>query len=203
VCAPLDHLETERHCSPRTRNTRLAALHSFFKCVALSEPELALLCQRIMAIPCKRYDRGPVEFLPAEEVTGLLASPDMTTWVGRHDRALLTLAVQTGLRNAELTSLRRQDVGLGTGAHVRCQGKGRKTRCTPLRSDVATLIKEWLSKQDGRPDQPPVPERRRSRRGPGGQASVVRLQEEPPFHGAAAAGCAGQARICAGSRSVR
>jgi site-specific recombinase XerD len=163
VCAFLDHLESERHCSPRTRNTRLAALHSFFKYVALSEPELALHCQRILAIPCKRYDRGPVEFLTAEEVSALLGAPDLTTWVGRRDRALLTLAVQTGLRNAELTSLRRQDVELGTGAHVRCQGKGRKTRCTPLRPDVATLIKEWLSEQDGRPDQPLFPSQRGGR----------------------------------------
>lgn len=145
----LDHLEGERGNLPRTRNNRLSALHAFFRYAAVNEPALALHCQRILAIPAKRYERGPVEFLTKEETDALIAAPDLGTWIGRRDSILLLLAVQTGLRNSEITSLRRQDVEFGTGAHVRCLGKGRKMRCTPLRSDVAFALKEWLVEQRG------------------------------------------------------
>ena len=148
----LEHLETARSNCARTRNNRLAALHAFFRYVAVSEPALALQCQRILAIPSKRYERRPVAFLTEEETNALVAAPDPNTWIGRRDRALLLVAVQTGLRNSEITSLRRQDVEVGAGAHVRCLGKGRKIRCTPLRPDVAAALKEWLSQQGGKPE---------------------------------------------------
>ena len=136
----LEHLELTRGNCARTRNNRLAAFHAFFRYVAVSEPALALHCQRVLAIPSKRYDRGPVAFLTEEETAALVAAPNPKTWIGQRDRALLLVAVQTGLRNSEITSLRRQDVELGTGAHVRCLGKGRKMRCTPLRPDVAKVL---------------------------------------------------------------
>jgi integrase len=113
-----------------------------------------------LAIPAKRHQRSPVEFLSEEETTALIAGPDLTTWIGRRDRALLLVAVQTGLRNAELRSLRRRDVDLGTGAHIRCTGKGRKARCTPLRRDVATVLKAWLSERGAGPDAPVFPSAR-------------------------------------------
>ena len=153
----LDYLEVDRGNTVRTRNNRLCALHSFFRFVAISEPALALHCQRILAIPVKRYERGPVEFLTEEETAALVAAPDVVTWIGRRDRALLLLAVQTGLRNSEITSLRRQDVEFGAGAHVRCLGKGRKFRCTPLRQDVVVVLKAWFSEQGGKPDDPLFP----------------------------------------------
>jgi len=152
----LDHLEKERGNCPRTRNARLAALDSFFQYVALAEPAYALLCQRVLAIPNKRFERGPVEFLAPEEVQALLAAPNTATWIGRRDRALLLLAVQTGLRVSELIGLRREDVVLGTGAHVRCQGKGRKARRTPLRHDVARILDAWLREQPRGDQQQPV-----------------------------------------------
>jgi integrase/recombinase XerD len=154
----LENLELTRGNCARTRNNRLAALHAFFQYVSVSEPALALQCQRILAIPSKRYERGPVEFLTEEESAALVAAPDPHTWIGRRDRTLLLVAVQTGLRNSEITSLRRQDVELGIGAHVRCIGKGRKMRCTPLRPDVVAVLKEWLSQQQGgRPEDPVFP----------------------------------------------
>jgi len=153
----LEHLEVERGNCTRTRNNRLAALHAFFRYVALSEPVLAAHCQRILAIPAKRYARAPVEFLTEEETLAIVTAPNPVTWIGRRDRTLLLLAVQTGLRNSEIASLRRQDVELGTGSHVRCLGKGRKTRCTPLRPDVAVALKEWLSQQGGNPGDPVFP----------------------------------------------
>lgn len=166
----LRHLEQDRGNSVRTRNNRLAAVHAFFRFVALNEPALGLQCQRILAIPSKRCEHVPVEFLNDEEAAALVAAPDARTWIGNRDRALLLVAVQTGLRNSELTSLRRQDVVLGIGAHVRCLGKGRKMRCTPLRPDVIAILKEWLLRQPGRPDEPVFPSSR------GGHLSADALQ---------------------------
>jgi integrase/recombinase XerD len=150
----LDHLEKQRKNSARTRNIRLAAIHSFFQYVAFEEPAHALLCQRVLAIPAKRHERRPIEYLNREEINALLASADLSTWIGRRDRTLLLLAVQTGLRVSELTSLNCQDVVLGTGAHVHCQGKGRKHRCTPLRPETVTILDAWLRERHGRPDDP-------------------------------------------------
>ena len=126
-----------------TRNTRLAAVHAFFRFILINEPALALQCQRILAIPSKRGGHGMVEFLAEEESATFVAVPDTRTWIGSRDRALLLVAVQTGLRNSELTSLRHKGVALGTGAHVRCLGKDRKMRCTPLRPDVVAVLREW------------------------------------------------------------
>ena len=116
IGAFLDHLEAERHNSVRTRNNRLAAIHSLFAYAALRHPEHAALIQRVLAIPAKRTDRQLVAFLADDEVDALLAAPDRDTWVGRRDHALLLVAVQTGLRVSELTSLTRADIELGTGA---------------------------------------------------------------------------------------
>ena len=150
----LDHLEKHRKNSARTRNIRLAAIHSFFQYVAFEEPAHALLCQRVLAMPTKRHERRPIEFLNREEIDALLASVDLSTRIGRRDRTLLLLAVQTGLRVSELTSLNCQDVALGTGAHVHCQGKGRKHRCTPLRPETATMLDAWLRERHGCPEDP-------------------------------------------------
>jgi site-specific recombinase XerD len=166
----LQHLEQGRGNSVRTRNTRLAAVHAFFRFVAVSEPALSLQCQRILAIPSKRCEHGPVEFLTEGEAEALVGAPDVRTWIGNRDRTLLLVAVQTGLRNSELTSLRRRDVVLGTGAHVRCLGKGRKMRCTPLRPDVIAVLKAWLRYQPGEPDDPVFPSSR------GGHLSADALQ---------------------------
>lgn len=176
----LRHLEQGRGNSVRTRNTRLAAVHAFFRFVAISEPGLCLQCQRILAIPSKRCEHGPVEFLTEEEAAALVAAPDARTWIGNRDRTLLLVAVQTGLRNSELTSLRRQDVALGTGAHVRCLGKGRKMRCTPLRQDVIAVLKEWLLRQSGEPGDPVFPSSR------GGRLSADALQRLVSRHVATA-----------------
>ena len=143
----LDSLEHVRGCSARTRNLRLSALRAFFRYVAIEEPAYALHCQRILAIPTKRAERRAVEFLVEKESSALLAAPDPATWIGRRDRTLLLVALQTGLRSCELSAMQRADVVLGVGAHVRCHGKGRKTRCTPLRHDVVSLLTAWLREQ--------------------------------------------------------
>ena len=140
----LEHLEQRRGNSSRTRNARLAAIHSFFRYVELAEPAHALLCQQVLAMPSKRYQRKPIAFLDRPEITALLAAPAMSTWIGRRDRTLLAVAIRTGLRVSELIGLRREDVVVGSGAHVRCEGKGRKQRCTPLGRETAAVLETWL-----------------------------------------------------------
>jgi site-specific recombinase XerD len=156
----LDHLEKDRGNTPRTRNIRLAAIHSFFKYAALEEPRVSALAQRVLAIPCKRHKSRPIDFLTRSEIDALLASPDQHTWTGRRDRTLLLVAVQTGLRASELIGLRCQDVALGTGPHVRCLGKGRKLRSTPLRKDAVAALREWMRERKGEPSDALFPNAR-------------------------------------------
>jgi site-specific recombinase XerD len=156
----LDYLEHDRGNAPRSRNVRLAAIHSFFGYVALQEPGLSALAQRVLAIPGKRYKTKPVDFLTRTEIDALLAAPDQATWIGRRDRTLLLVAAQTGLRVSELVGLCCQDVVLGTGAHVRCTGKGRKQRCTPLRKDAVAGLRAWLRERHGEPTEPLFPSAR-------------------------------------------
>jgi integrase/recombinase XerD len=156
----LDHLEVVRGNSTRTRNNRLAAIRSFFRYVAMREPAHGLHCQRMLAIPQKRSRKTTIEFLQREEIEALIAAPDPATWLGRRDRTLLLLMVQTGLRVSELTSLHGDSVVLGTGAHVRCEGKGRKRRCTPLRRDAITALTAWFDEQRPSPQDPLFPSSR-------------------------------------------
>ena len=156
----LSHLEDQRGNDARTRNTRLAAIRSFFGYVASHEPQHAALAQRVLAMPNKRHTRRPVDFLNRDEVEALLRAPDRRTRAGRRDRTLLLVAVQTGLRASELFGLRCKDVQLGPGAHLRCHGKGRKERCTPLRKDAAAALRSWLEELRGEPDTPVFPNQR-------------------------------------------
>ena len=156
----LDHIENDRGCCARSRNVRLAAIHSFFKYIALRDPTLSALIQRVLSIPTKKYDRKPVDFLTKPEMDALLAAPDLKTWNGRRDRALLLLAIQTGLRVSELIGLTCKDIVLDSGAHVRCKGKGRKDRCIPLRKELVTTLRSWLKERSGQPDDPLFPNAR-------------------------------------------
>ena len=157
VGAFLDHLEHDRHNSVRTRNARLAAVRSLFRFAALCHPEHAGLIARVLAIPTKRAVRTDICFLEPNEVAALLAAPDRDRWTGRRDHAMLLLAVQTGLRVPELTGLRCGDVELGRGAHVRCEGKGRKQRCTPLAAQTTSVLRAWLAERKGGPEDPLFP----------------------------------------------
>lgn len=141
----LDELENKRSNHARTRNLRLAAIHSFFRYAALEAPEHSALIQRVLAIPSKRQARTLIDFLVRPEIEALLSAPDQKTWVGRRDHAFLLTAIQTGLRLSELTGLKREDVVLDIGAHVRCQGKGRKERCTPLTKSTVMVLRHWIA----------------------------------------------------------
>ena len=159
IAAFLAHLEHERGNSVRTRNARLTAIHSFFRFAALKAPEQAQLIARVLDIPEKRFDTTLISYLTEPEIDALLAAPDRTTWTGRRDHALLLLALQTGLRVTELASLRCQDLQLSTSAWVRCEGKGRKERCTPLTRQTVQVLRVWLREQVGTPSTPLFPSR--------------------------------------------
>jgi len=185
VGAFLEHLEKERGNGARTRNARLAAIHSFFRFVALEEPAHSAVCQRVLAIPTKRTTRRLVTSLTRAESEALLAAPDRTTWLGRRDHALLFVCLQTGLRVSELIGLRCRDIVLTTGAYVRCLGKGRKERHTPLTRDAVATLRPWLLERAGDPDAPAFPTRRRTALSCDALERLV-----TKYAGAASVGCA-------------
>jgi integrase/recombinase XerD len=150
----LTDLEKTRGNRARSRNTRLAAIRSFFKYVAVNEPQLLHHCQRVLAMPAKRHEKRAIDYLDRDEIEAVIAAPDLSTWHGRRDRAILVLMLQTGLRVTELVTLTCSDIGLGAGPHVRCMGKGRKERATPIRKDSIKLLRDWLAERKGKTDDP-------------------------------------------------
>ena len=154
IAAFLEHLETDRHNSARTRNLRLTAIRSLFKYAALRHPEHASVIAQVLSIPPKRHHKRQISFLTAPESKALIEAPDQARWEGRRDRAMLTLTIQTGLRVSELIALNCGDIQLGTGSHVRCEGKGRKQRSVPLTSPAQTVLTAWLAERAGRPADP-------------------------------------------------
>lgn len=162
----LDHLEDQRHNSVRTRNAHLTAIRSFYRFAAYRHPEHAGLISQVLAIPAKRCETTVVSFLTQTEIDAVLTAPDLTTWAGRRDHALLVVAVQTGLRLSELIGLRCQDAHLGPGPHLSCLGKGRKHRDTPLGPGAVRVLRAWLRERHGHPDDPLFVSRRGSHLSP-------------------------------------
>ena len=174
VCRFLDHLEKDRRISVRSRNVRLAAIHSFFNYVALQEPALGASAQRILAIKSKRCTKMPVDFLTRVEAKALLSAPNQELLSGRRDRAMLLITLQTGVRVSELISISRRDVHLDAGAHIRCTGKGRKTRCIPLRRETVATLREWLCERKGQPEDTLFPNARNQPLSPDGVQYLLR-----------------------------
>jgi integrase/recombinase XerD len=159
IAAFLNHLEQDRGNCPRTRNARLAAIHSLYKYAALRHPEHLATIGRVIAIPFKRHQRGGLTYLNLDEIKALLAAPDTSTWLGRRDHALLLLAVLTGVRVTELVTLTVGDVHLGAGAHIKVQGKGRKRRATTLTPETVAVLRQWLKERHGQPEDSLFPTR--------------------------------------------
>ena len=146
----LAHLEKERGCCALTRNARLAAVRSFFRYVVVHEPSALPIAQRVLAIPTKRFDRRLIGYLSAEEMKALLAAPDLTTWSGRRDHAMLVTAYNTAARVSELVGLTRQDVDLVSAlGTVRIRGKGRKERVAVLSRDATAVLRRWVRELGG------------------------------------------------------
>jgi integrase/recombinase XerD len=150
----LDHLEKERHNSPRTRNARLAAIRSFMHYVAHQEPTALAVAARVLAIPSKRYDRPLLDYLSRQDMSTILDTPASSTWSGQRDRVLLRLLYNTGARVSEITALSRADVRLGPPCLVQLHGKGRKQRAVPVWKSTAKELKLWLKQVSDEPDAP-------------------------------------------------
>ena len=159
ICKFLNHLEEERHNTPRTRNHRLAAIRSFFNYASFQEPQLSGHIQRVLAIPTKRYQKREIDFLTVDEVDAILDAIDRSSWIGRRDYTLISLAIHTGMRVSEIINLCCRDVTLGGGAYVYCSGKGRKDRSMPLGKTVSEVIEHWLGELDVKPSVPLFPNR--------------------------------------------
>jgi site-specific recombinase XerD len=155
----LDHLETGRGNSARTRNARLAAIHSFMRYAAIRDPASLPITTRVLAIPAKRFDRPVLGYLTREQIAAILAAPDRGTWSGRRDAVLLATAYNTGARVSELTGLRVRDVLLDRQTAVHLHGKGRKQRVIPLWKSTAAELRTWLDKISPAPEAPVFPNR--------------------------------------------
>lgn len=149
VVAFLDELDLERHASPATLNLRLTAIRCFFRFLAFEEPAYSGQIQRVLAIPGKIGAKREVQFLTRTEIDAILAAPDRKTWLGRRDHLLLLTAVQTGMRLSELVGLDRAAITVGVAGYIRCFGKGRKERCTPITKVLNAALTRWL-------DEPPI-----------------------------------------------
>ena len=157
IAAFLDHVEHDRDNTIATRNARLAAIHSLFHFAALRHPEHAGVIERVPASSPPRHHHTLVTYRSDPEIDALLAAPDPSSWIGRRDRAMLQVAIETGLRVSELTGLTGTDVHLGPGAHIYCHGKGRKDRITPLTTQTAAVLRDWLDERAGLPSDPLFP----------------------------------------------
>lgn len=162
----LVHLEHDRHNTVASRNTRLAVIHSFFRFASYRHPEHAETIRQVLAIPQKKTVTVPRSFLTGEEIHAVISAPDRSTWTGRRDHALLVVALHSGLRLSELTGLRVQDIQLGPAAHLKCLGKGRKRRDTPLDKPTISVLRAWLQERRGGPDDVVFPSRRGGRLSP-------------------------------------
>jgi integrase/recombinase XerD len=160
IGAFLNHLEHDRGNSPKTRNARLAAIHSLYRYAALRHPEHAATIARVIEIPTKRHQRTMISYLDRPEIDALLQAPDRTTWLGRRDHAMLLTAIQTGVRVSELVNLTIANLSLGTGAHLRVLGKGRKERSAVLTRETVTVLEPWLRERKDEPHEPVFPTRR-------------------------------------------
>lgn len=154
VLAFLEHLEAERRCSARTRNARLAAIHSFFRFLEYRLPSCLEQARQIGAIPMKKIDQALVRHLNRDEIHALLDAPDPKSVSGLRDRAMLHLAFTAGLRVSELVGLRLDQIERGPAPCVHVMGKGRRERVLPLWKETASAIAAWLKARapDGDPE---------------------------------------------------
>ncbi len=144
ICDFLDYLQSQRHCSVRTVNQRLAVVHAFFRYLQVEEPEQLLQCQRILAIPLRRFIRKEVGYLSKDYLAVLLEQPDIRRPAGRRDAVLLSLLYDTGARVQEIINMTAGDVRLETPAQVRILGKGRKVRVVPLMENTVCLLRQYI-----------------------------------------------------------
>jgi site-specific recombinase XerD len=159
IAAFLEHLETDRHNSARTRNLRLTAIRSLFQYAALRHPEHAAVIGRVLSIPPKRFEQRAVTFLTTNECEAVINASPQDRWEGRRDRAMLTLTIQAGLRVSELIAVNCGDITVGTGGCVHVEGKGRKHRAVPLTNEAKAVLAVWMTERGGATGDPLFPTR--------------------------------------------
>lgn len=186
----LDYLETVRGTSARTRNARLAAIHSFFAYAAYRHLEHADLIARVLAIQTKNTHTTILTYLTDAEAQALLDVPDQAGRTGRRDHAIMLTLITTGLRVGELVALTRRDLHLDKPAHLSVHGKGRKDRITPLNPSTATTLRRWIAENSVFDDQSPVFTAQGSTRAISVDAIAARLRVHAQ---AAGTGCASMA----------
>jgi integrase/recombinase XerD len=140
----LNYLEQDRGNSVRSRNIRLSAIRSFFRLVALRDPDSLGIVTRVLAIPMKREDQKLIGYLTRPEIQALLAAPEQSTWVGRRDHALLLTLYNSGARVSEITMLKRDQVCFGDRTFLQLCGKGRKERTIPLWAETVQVLRAWF-----------------------------------------------------------
>jgi site-specific recombinase XerD len=155
----LDYLQTGRGNTARTRNARLAAIHSFMRYASVRDPASLPIAGRVLAIPAKRFDRPVLGYLSREQIAAILAAPDRRTWSGQRDAVMLATTYNTGARVSEITALRVSDLLLDRQTAVHLHGKGRKQRVIPLWKNTATQLRVWLGKINNAPEAPVFPNR--------------------------------------------
>lgn len=147
-------LETTRRNTTRTRNARLAAIHSFFRYLLDTEPALAALCQRVLAIPLKKTSHPVLTYLSDTELAHVLAQIDRSTITGERDYLLIALLYDTGARIQELIDLTPRDFRFAAPPFVRLRGKGRRERLCPLLAQTARLVSRFLASTGRHADDP-------------------------------------------------
>ena len=175
ILAFLDHLETQRGNSPRTRNLRLTAIRSFMRHASLRDPTSLPVAQRVLAISTKRFDQPVVGFLSREEVDALLDAPDRATWSGHRDAVMFAVFYNTGARVSEVIGLRVEDVLLDRASALHLHGKGRKERVIPLLKSTASQLRTWFKHIDRSPEAPVFPNRAGKRLSRSGVEHRLRL----------------------------
>ncbi len=160
LLAFLDHLEHHRGNAVRSRNIRLSALRTFFRFIALRDPESLTRATRVFAIPQKREDKKLIGSLTRDEMESLLAPPDRSHWGGRRDQALLLTMYNSGARVSELTALRRAQVCFGVTTFLDLHGKGRKERTVPLWPQTRRVLQAWFREGRAAADQVAFPNAR-------------------------------------------
>ncbi len=161
----LEHLESVRKNSTRTRNARLAAIHSFFRYVLTREPALAAQCQRVLMVPFRKAVRRALGYLSEAELQHLLAQIPRSAPLGERDYVLLALLYDTGSRIQEILDARPIDFRPESPAYLRIMGKGRKERLCPLLPQTANLLRQFLRQEERDPgDDSPILRNRRGER---------------------------------------
>lgn len=145
VAGFLRHLEGERRNQIRTRNQRLAALHSFCEYLASRVPEMMAVAERVAAIPTKRAPLNETRFLDRDEIGALFAQLPVKGSNTKRDRALLLFLYNTGARVQEVADLRVSNLELSSQPRVHLHGKGDKWRSCPLWEETAGQLRTLIN----------------------------------------------------------